>query len=272
MIKVKRKIDGEIKNCIAYTADEIAEIFDFDDEDWHRKFKSPEFLKKAGLNSSPNTFLTAGSIASNIDQEGAVAGICLARYDSKDEKIGHPVNSQHYDFVNQNGEILVVTKNNKSEKHWFKSPDEWKEELKKNPPHEKDIVRMSLKIDRRKNSEGWTYFLYKEGERNKELASVDVYFLDNVTSVYCIINNTYGKIGYIKGLGEDLFNHIRAQAIKKGHKAIIAEWIDRDGLGGEKGWNFFVEKKNFKLMKEQDYKDLNFTRDKHEGHDYFSPL
>ncbi|VVB81471.1 Uncharacterised protein [uncultured archaeon] len=126
-------INGKITKCESFAYDEIKSIFN--DEDWNRTFKDAAFLEKVGLSAPPKTFLVAGSYCSAPTKDGKIAGICMLRTDEKDRPKGFPVNWNHWNFFLYEKKVLMIPSNNKLDKHWFKSEEEWQEFIKNNPPH-----------------------------------------------------------------------------------------------------------------------------------------
>jgi len=129
-------IDGKVQKCQVFRQEEIKTLFA--DDNWNRTTKNSDFLKLFGLTPPTGTFLAAGSYADAPNQKDRVAGICVLRIDEKDAQKGYPVNWNHWDLISKNDKVIMAPNENKKEKHWFKSKEEWEAYIKEHPPHETD--------------------------------------------------------------------------------------------------------------------------------------
>ena len=122
---------------------------------------------------------------------------------------------------------------------------------------EKDLIIECEKLD--KQRERYKFKFCKKGD-NKELAYIEVTFLDKFTRIFDIRN-----FGIFKGLGYRLFVHVKKEAKKRNHKFIITEWVGtQDGLK-------FCKRNGFNLMTDKDYLKTGYDKESmgHEGSDYF---
>ena len=121
---------------------------------------------------------------------------------------------------------------------------------------EKDLIIIPEKIFKQKEK----YKFCKKDNPEKELAYIEVEFLDKSTRIFMIDNlgNKGIKLGY------KLFMHVKNEAKKRGHKYLIAEWISSDD-----GLKFF-KKNDFSLMDDNDYVISGYDKDRmgHKGSDY----
>lgn len=135
------KMNGRVQKCRTFTFDEIKKIFN--DDGWNRTLKDQTFLKEVGLSAPPTTFLVAGSYSSEPTEDGKIAGICILRTDEKDRSKGFPVNSNHWDFClaeDKKDKVIMFPSKQKRKYRWFKSEEEWKERITRNPPHEDKMI------------------------------------------------------------------------------------------------------------------------------------
>ena len=140
MVKTEhRVINGKRVKVNVYGCEEIKSLFS---DGWKRTFENDDFLKKVGLTAPPKTFLVAASGNSIPTKDGKIAGICVLRWDEKDELKGFPVNWNHWDFyINEENksEVIMIPVEQKRSDHWFRNKEEWENRIKNKPPH-KDIV------------------------------------------------------------------------------------------------------------------------------------
>ena len=133
-----KMINSELVKINKFTKEEIKSIFG--SNDWDRTFNNPDFMKSVGLTAPLTTFLVAGSYSSIPTDDGKIAGICILRTDKKDHSKGFPVNWNHWDFyLIEDNKVMMVPDNQKRPDHWFKTEEEWKDRIKRNPPHKDKI-------------------------------------------------------------------------------------------------------------------------------------
>jgi hypothetical protein len=138
-------INGKIVKCKEFEEEEFNFIFN---TNWKRTDITPikeAFFEKIGL-SEPKEVracFISGTETKIDDYENndskIIGGICVLRYDKKDELKGVPINWNHLDILKEDNKIFLIPSEQKREDHWYKTIEEWKERVNKKPPHKEKI-------------------------------------------------------------------------------------------------------------------------------------
>ena len=133
MVKIRRKINGELLAGCDVNIENLKEKVEFDN--WKRLEINQDIMKELGIRKNNKALIKIYASGSNIPTitTGAVFGICEARQDGtiidRDHIIGYKINDET---------IFLTHDKDKSKKHNYKNLIELKRHIDENPPHEKD--------------------------------------------------------------------------------------------------------------------------------------
>ena len=130
--KTIKKINGKLKTGWEIPIEKVEELVSFNN--WERYNVNPSILQELECRKVPKEVLTAFASGSSLaTPAGAVFGICESRKDA------NKIDRDHFvGFLTEQNTIFITHDKDKSKKHNYDRLEELKDDINKNPPHEKD--------------------------------------------------------------------------------------------------------------------------------------